>query len=148
MSFALTILVDTTLIHVSMRLEFIEQRNADFMESYNRVLKRYGRYAPFVKKSTLIAEALQEPAKRFYVTHDQCVIIIRQMIKGKKTYIKSPQKIEMYNEILRRVKKELSLRPTRGLYGAIDYVLSNPAPKFYMTKGTAWMLFNKIIKQK
>ena len=120
MSFVLAILVDTTLIHVFMRLEFIEQRNADFMESYNRVLKRHGIYAPYVKKSALIAETLQEPAKRFYVTHDQCVIIIRQMIKGKKTYIKSPQKIEMYNEILRRVKKELSLRPTRGLYGAID----------------------------
>jgi len=131
-----------------MKLDFINQRNQDFMESYNRVLKGYGKKAPFIKKNRLIIEALQQPAKRFYVTHDQCVIIIRQMIKGESTYIKSSLKLEMYNEILIRVKRELSIRPTRGLYGAIDYVLSKPAPKFYMTKGTAELLYYKLIKQR
>ena len=43
MSFVLAILVDTTLIHVFMRLEFIEQRNAGYAQDVPEpLLKKLG----------------------------------------------------------------------------------------------------------
>lgn len=130
-----------------MKLDFKEERDMDFLSSYKLVLKEYGRSAPYLKKEFLLSRAILKPAKRFYVSEEQCSRIIGNMLRGKVIDIKNPLKLMMYDEILSRVKTELH-NSTLLLPDIIRNVINQPSPRFYLTLESAQILYYKLIKHK
>lgn len=130
-----------------MKLDFKEERDMDFLSSYKLVLKEYGRSAPYLKKEFLLSRAILKPAKRFYVSEEQCSRIIGNMLRGKVVDIKNPLKLMMYDEILSRVKTELH-NSTLLLPDIIRNVINQPSPRFYLTLESAQILYYKLIKHK
>lgn len=130
-----------------MKLDFKEERDMDFLSSYKLVLKEYGRSAPYLKKEFLLSRAILKPAKRFYVSEEQCSRIIGNMLRGKVIDIKNPLKLMMYDEILSRVKVELH-NSTLLLPDIIRNVINQPSPRFYLTLESAQILYYKLIKHK
>lgn len=130
-----------------MKLDFKEERDMDFLSSYKLVLKEYGRSAPYLKKEFLLSRAILKPAKRFYVSEEQCSRIIGNMLRGKVIDIKNPLKLMMYDEILSRVKAELH-NSTLLLPDIIRNVINQPSPRFYLTLESAQILYYKLIKHK
>lgn len=130
-----------------MRLDFKEERDEDFLSSYLSVIKDHGKSAPFLKKEYILVQTIRRPAKRFYVSEEQCIRIIGDMLKGKKEEIKNPLKAEMYREIYKRVREILE-NTDQALPDIIQTVISQPAPRFYLTLESAQILYYELIKQK
>jgi hypothetical protein len=130
-----------------MRLDFKEERDEDFLSSYLSVIKDHGKSAPFLKKEYILAQAIRRPARRFYVSEEQCLRIIGDMLKGKKEEIKNPLKAEMYGEICRRVRQIIG-NTKQPLPDIIQEVISQPAPRFYLTLESAQILYYKLIRQR
>ena len=134
-----------------MTLDFQAQRDKDFMEAYDRLLKSYGKQATMIKKEVLIMETINSPAKRFYVSEEQALKMIRKALIHKKklsSFLRIDLKIEMYEEIINRIKKILPNKPTTKDYeDAIFDVVNNPAPRFYIGYHAARFLLSDLIKK-
>lgn len=128
-----------------MRLDFKHERDRDFMQAYQNILSRYGKNAPFIKKETLIRETIFHPAKRFYVSPEQSLRILSQLLRNQKVDFKNPVKKEMYTTLLHLIKSKL---PTdRPLINIVTETIYTPAPRFYLTLESASILYYKLIKQ-
>lgn len=130
-----------------MRLDFKEERDLDLLSSYKSVIKEYGEDAPFLKKEFLLLQAINRPAKQFYVSEEQACLIVSKMLKGKSISITNSLKKMMYEEIFRRVKKEQE-SSSLPLPAIIRLVISQSAPRFYLTIESAQILYYKLIKKK
>lgn len=129
-----------------MVLEFKDERDKDFLEAYERMLKEFGRDAPYVCRRSIIREALKRKAKRFYVSYEQCYRNISRMVAGKEVVIRSFWKRIMYEDILEAVKKKMS--EGMRLDDAVMNVVYSPAPRFYIDEDTAVLLLYRLVKQK
>lgn len=128
-----------------MYLDFKEERDRDFMNAYEAVLKQYGEDAPFIKKEILIQKTLAHPAKRFYVSPEQALRIISRLLRNQKVDFKNAEKEKMYLTLLQRVKKHL---PTdRPLIHLITETIYSEAPCFYLTIESASILYYQLIKK-
>lgn len=87
------------------------------------------------------------PSKRFWVSEERATIVVGNIIKGDKLEKMRPTKREMYFEIYKRVCELKKTRPTASIYDLVFDVLSGPAPKFYLTPGSAKVIISKIKKQ-
>jgi len=129
-----------------MKLEFMEERDMDLMDAYKRVLRHYGKRAPFIKKSLLMLQTSKSPAKKFYVSEEQALRIVTRLYKGKDTYIKSREKVQMYHDILERVRD--TIRPIDTLSLAIRRVIQQEAPRFYVTPETARIILYRLMNNR
>lgn len=130
-----------------MWLEFKEERDRDFLASYDSVIKKHGKNAPYLKRDELLLEAIMRPAKRFYVSEEQSFRIITKMLKGKNPGLRNPLKLQMYKEILLRVKQELD-RSNRSIVEIIDIVINQSAPRFYIDLKSARILHYKLLNSR
>lgn len=129
-----------------MRLDFKEERDLDFLSSYKLVIKKFGQNAPYLKKDFLLLQTIMQPAKRFYVSEEQSLRVISNMLKEGSSNIKNAVKRLMYEEILLRVQKEKATSE-KPLQEIIELVINQPAPRFYLTLESARILHYKLIKK-
>lgn len=129
-----------------MKLDFKEDRDNDFLESYVSVIKRYNGEAPYQKRDTLLSETILSPAKRFYVSEEQALRIVSRMLRGHVVTFKNSLKKLMYEEILNRVKKELR-NGEKSLTLIISKVINQEAPRFYIDLKSARILYYKLLNR-
>nr|DAH77899.1 MAG TPA: hypothetical protein [Caudoviricetes sp.] len=121
------------------RNEFKEQQDAEIMDAYRRIFKLYGGR---VGVRTLYEMVSFAPASRFFVSARQAYRVISRMLYGDHMPKMRPTNLRMYNEILSRVKAELSQTPPLGEAGrglsqssirkAVAKVVRQPAPEMYV----------------
>lgn len=121
------------------RNEFKEQQDAEIMAAYRRIFKLYGGH---VGVRTLYEMVSFAPASRFFVSARQAYRVISRMLGGDPMPNMRPTNLRMYNEILSRVKAELSQTPPLGEVGrglsqssirkAVAKVVRQPAPEMYV----------------
>lgn len=130
-----------------MRLEFKEERDRDFLASYDSIIKKHGKKAPYLKRDELLLETITCPAKRFYVSEEQSFRIITKMLRGQNTRIRNPLKLQMYKEIFLRVKQELE-KSNRPIVEIIENVINQSAPRFYIDLKSARILHYKLLNRR
>lgn len=128
-----------------MYLDFKEERDRDFMDAYKSILKQYGENAPFIKKEILIQETVAHPAKRFYVSPEQALRIISRLLKNQKVNFKNEVKKKMYLALLQKVRERLPSE--HPLIYIITEAIYTEAPCFYLTPGSASILYYQLIKK-
>lgn len=121
------------------RNEFKEQQDAEIMDAYRRIFKLYGGRVGVRKLYEMVSFA---PASRFFVSARQAYRVISRMLYGDHMPKMRPTNLRMYNEILSRVKAELSQTPPLGEAGrglsqssirkAVAKVVRQPAPEMYV----------------
>lgn len=84
---------------------------------------------------------VEMPCRRFWVSDYRAAIVISAMLRGESLEGMRPTKREMYEEICRRTVKRLKESPGTPLLHAVGEVVSEEAPKFYMTPGTARVMY-------
>ena len=72
-------------------------------------------------------------ASRFWVSESRAVAIVGKMLRGEDVGRMYPKRLEMYEEISRRVKKLMTENPGLCLTHAVNDVVYQEAPEFYMT---------------
>lgn len=123
--------------------EYEAQRNDDLMTVYHQTIVK----AHYVRMPDIYEKVAASPSRRFWVSEERAAIVISQMMKGDKLKNMRPLKREMYNEIYRRVMRLREQNPDAPISQLVAKVVEQPAPKFYLTPGSAKVQICKIRKQ-
>lgn len=123
--------------------EYERQRNDDLMRCYREHLSR----RPFIHLPEVLDDIVNSPSARFWVSEERAAIVMSQIMRGDKLEKMRPLKREMYEEIYRRVMKLKEQHPDWPLSQLTFEVVRQPAPKFYLTPGSAKVIISKIKSQ-
>ena len=123
--------------------EFEQQRNDDLMTVYHETIVN----ADFVRMPDIYEKVANSPSQRFWVSEERAAIVVCAMLRGDKLTNMRPLKREMYNEIFSRVMKLRKQNPATPISKLVAIVVEQPAPKFYITPGSAKVQICKIRKE-
>lgn len=123
--------------------EYEDQRNDDIMNAYHELVTN----ADFICMPDIYRKVVDMPSKRFWVSEERAAIVISAMMRGESLDNMRPLKREMYNEIYRRVMRLKEDNPNMPVSQLVATVVEQPAPKFYLTPGSAKVLICKIRKE-
>ena len=128
--------------HPGAKAIYEKERNEDLMKAYREELAA----CSVVQMPDIYKKVVNRKTKRFYVSEERAAIVIAKMMKGDKLYGMRDTKIDMYNEIYKRVVAMKKKHPDMSTYDLTFKVVQQPAPKFYMTPGSAKVTICKIKK--
>lgn len=120
--------------------DFTEDRDRELHQSFMHVLKT----AEGVPLRDMFALAANRPTSRFWVSETRAVAVISGMMRGEDMGRMYPKRREMYEEILRRVSARMAADPTLCLTHAVNEVVYEEAPEFYMTPGSVRVIVYRI----
>lgn len=123
--------------------EFEDQRNDDLMTVYHKTIVS----AKYVRMPDIYKKVANSPSRRFWVSEERAAIVVCSMLRGDKLKNMRPLKREMYNEIYSRVMKLREKNPDTPISQLVAVVIEQPAPKFYITPGSAKVQICKIRKE-
>jgi len=112
--------------------DFAEERNKDLLRSYRKLLEESD-----VISSEIYVRLVEMPSVRFWVSEERAAIVVASMMKGNKLANHRQNKREMFQEIYRRVMLLKTKRAELSLFELVSEVVRQPAPKFYITPGSA-----------
>lgn len=123
--------------------EYEDQRNDDLMTVYHNLLVE----AQHVCMPDIYERAAASPSRRFWVSEERAAIVVSAMMRGDRLTNMRPLKREMYTEIYNRVMELRQQQPDLPISQLVATVVEQPAPKFYLTPGSAKVLICKIRKE-
>lgn len=123
--------------------EYEDQRNDNLMEVYHEIIVK----ANHVRMPDVYEQVANSPSRRFWVSEERATIVVSAMMRGDDLKRMRPLKREMYNEIYRRAMALRDKSPKMPISQLVAQVLEQPAPKFYITPGSAKVLICKIRKE-
>ena len=124
-------------------LEFTQDRINALMEHYDRYIAS----CPYIRMSEVFDFIVNQPCRRFWVSHIRAAVVIARMLKGYKLTNMRPSKREMFQEICRRVCKLREQFPSASISQLVAEVIAQPAPKFYLTPSSAKIMVYKAKKE-
>jgi len=125
------------------RYEYEDQRNDNLMQVYHEIIVK----AHHVRMPDIYEKVANSPSRRFWVSAERAAIVVSSMMRGDKLKRMRPLKQQMYNEIYRRVIVLRKQKPNLPISQLVAQVVEQPAPKFYITPGSAKVLICKIRKE-
>ena len=109
--------------------DFKEERDQDLHRSFMEVLKT----AVGVPLREMFGLAAARPSRRFWVSEGRASIVIGAMMRGEALSDKVlPKRRAMYEEIYRRVRQCMEENPRLCMTHAVNEVVYQPAPEFYI----------------
>lgn len=125
---------------VGSKFEYESERNNDLMSVYHSLICG----CEEIKLCELMERVVNSPSRRFWVSEERAAIVVSAMMKGDCLEGMSETKREMFAEIYRRVMEMKGSRSKMSLSEIIFDVIRQPAPKFYLTPGSAKVIIHKI----
>ena len=123
--------------------EYTKERDEDIMRAYLQLI----RDCDTIELNDIFRQIVNMPSKRFWVSAERAAIVIWRMIKGDTLADMLPTKREMFTEIYHRVMKLREANPSASIYELTIQVVAQPAPKFYLTTGSAKVIIYKAKKR-
>lgn len=126
--------------NVGSYFEYEDERNRDLLRAFREVRSQMRNVSlPEVYKRVVLM-----PSSRFWVSEERASIVISNIVRGDRLENMRPTKREMYMEIYRRVCELRKERPRASNYDLVFDVVNSPAPKFYLTPGSAKVILHKV----
>ena len=125
------------------KFEYTTERNADLMRVYHEAIC----LAKQIYMPDVFRTIVNQPSARFWVSEERASVVISSMFRGGGIGHMTPQKQEMYREIFRRVLDLKRLHPRKRLSQLVCRVVVQPAPKFYLTPGSAQVIVSRVKNQ-
>ena len=129
--------------HKGSRNEYSDERDRDLLAVFRRTIEG----CKHINLYDVVETVVNSPAKRFYVSEYRARNVIKRMFNKKPLYNISPTRMEMYEEIFKRVKEARKKMPHEPLLIVIEEVLAQPAPKFYLTQKSGVTILHRIQKR-
>lgn len=121
-------------------IEFIN----DLRNAYEQSKSEYGRFAKYTRKYKIVENAINKPAKSFYVSYDEAARVLHHIMKygysGKKG-LNAKKFDDIYKAYIRIMQDD----PDIYINQAIRIACESPAPRFYMCVESAIKLLNRHI---
>ena len=130
--------------HKKSCIEYTLERDVDLMSAYRNVLQA-GNYANCYD---LMKSVVCMPAKRFWVSEERAFCVYYSIRKDP-NFLSSfgPTKKEMFAEIYNRMEMLHREQPQLNIRELAFKVVNQPAPKFYITAGTASVIIHYFKKR-
>lgn len=129
--------------HRGAKFEHEDERNDELMTAYHSLMEK----AEYISMPDIYRSVAEQPSSRFWVSEERAAIVVSSMMKGNKLERMNPNKREMFCEIYRRCMSLKQQFPSMTPYELCFRVVRQPAPKFYLTPGSAKVIICKA-KQK
>ena len=129
--------------HHGAMMEYADERIQDLMRAYDEYLSS----CPYIRMPEVYDAIVNMQSRRFWVSDTRASKVIYAMMRGVSLNSMRPLKREMFEEILRRVLELRQNRPELSLSACCGIVVAQPAPKFYLTPGSAKIMVCKARKK-
>ena len=129
--------------HCGAMMEYAEERMQDLMRAYDEYISS----CDYIRMPDVYAAIVNMEARRFWVSDIRATKVIYAMLRGVTIKGMRPLKREMFEEILRRVLAMRKARPELTVRACCSIVVAGPAPKFYLTPGSAKIMVCKARKK-
>ncbi|MBO7167748.1 MAG: hypothetical protein J6V61_03275 [Bacteroidaceae bacterium] len=113
--------------------DFLEERNSDLFDAYRTLLES----VQFIDRTEISTRLVNMPSRRFWVSEERAAIVISAMMHKRDVPHLTPTKKEMFDEIYKRALVVMKENPHLSIYEVARIVVNQPAPKFYITPGSA-----------
>ena len=126
----------------------LEQKEKDFLHAFDETLKSYQRLGIPIDNRSLCRIVAKQAAPCFYVSLEQALFQYG-LYKNGRSNICNELRRRMYAEIFVRVDKLIEL--SNGImprYTAMEIVLSQEAPCFYLNDTSAWLFYYNACRHK
>lgn len=119
-------------------------RNSDLMRAYRNEAEKAGS----IFLPDLLQRVVNSPSARFWVSPERAAIVIARIMRGDELKEMRPLRREMFFEIYQLAMSLHQQQPDLPVSHLAEIVVHMPAPKFYMTPGSAKVIIHKIKKQR
>lgn len=125
-------------------MEYSRERLYDLMRAYDEYIESCN----YIRMPDVYENIVNMPSRRFWVSDIRAALVISAMIRGEKRMDRMcASKREMYQEIYRRVVIMREKHPDKTTSEICAMVVNQPAPKFYLTPGSAKIMICKAKKE-
>lgn len=125
-------------------MEYSQERIDDLM----RVYDEYIASCSHIRMPEVYDKIVNMPSRRFWVSDIRAALVVSSIMRGNAGLNGMwPLKREMYEEIYHRVLALGEKCPELSIYELCAKVVVQPAPKFYLTPGSAKMMVCKARKK-
>ena len=124
-------------------MEYAEERIKDLMRAYDEYISS----CVHIRMPDVYAAIVNMESMRFWVSEIRATKVIYAMLRGVPLKGMRPLKREMFEEILKRVLDLKKRRPGLTIRECCCIVVAQPAPKFYLTPGSAKIMVCKARKK-
>lgn len=130
--------------HKGALMEYSQERSDDLMRAYDEYLAS----CDYIRMPDVYRSIVNMPSRRFWVSDIRAALVVSAMIRGEARLDKMClSKREMYEEIYRRVAAMREKHPEKTTSELCAMVVMQPAPKFYLTPGSAKIMVCKARKE-
>ncbi len=121
-------------------MQFARERIADLMRAYRECIARSDR----ISMPEIYERIVNMPTSRFWVSEIRAALVVAAAMRGEPCLEGMwPLKREMYQEIMARCHRLRLQHPELSIAQSCALVVQQPAPKFYLTPGSAKMMICK-----
>lgn len=124
---------------------FNKELGFDIIRAYHHLVKSSS--AHLSSKRKIFKALVHQPSRRYWVSDERALEVVKQMLAGKGIDGMQPNKRNMFRDIYHAVIDMMSRDASLSLAQAVTTVVESPAPKFYMTPGTALVIFYRYRKE-
>lgn len=130
--------------HKGALMEYSGERSDDLMRAYDEYIAS----CDYIRMHDVYDKIVNMPSSRFWVSDIRATLVVSAIMSGKDCLSGMwPLKREMYEEIYRRVVVMREDYPDMAVSELCAMVVIQPAPKFYLTPGSAKMIVHKARKK-
>lgn len=130
--------------HKGSTMEYSEERINDLMRTYDEYISS----CDYIRMPDVYKHIVEMPSRRFWVSDIRAALVVSAIIRGEAVLEDMwPLKREMYLEIHRRVIELGKQKPNMSISELCSIVVAQPAPKFYLTPGSAKIMVCKARKK-
>lgn len=130
--------------HKGATMEYSKERINNLMRVYDEYISS----CDYIRMPDVYSAIVNMPSERFWVSDIRAALVVSAIMRGEAILDTMwPLKKEMYKEIHRRVLMLREIHPELSISELCAMVIIQPAPKFYLTAGSAKMMICKARKQ-
>ena len=130
--------------HKGALMEYAQERIDDLMRAHDEYISS----CRYIRMPEVYSAIVNMPSRRFWVSDIRATLVVSAMMRSEMVLEGMwPLKREMYEEIHRRVIALREEYPHRTVSDLCAMVVQQPAPKFYLTPGSAKMMVCKARKE-
>ena len=130
--------------HKGALMEYSRERSDDLMRAYDEYIAS----CDHISMNDVYARIVNMPSRRFWVSDVRAALVVSAIARGQARLESMwPLRREMYEEIHRRVIAARGEYPHLSFSSLCAMVVEQPAPKFYLTAGSARVMVCKARKE-
>lgn len=127
------------------KVEYSDERNSELMRLY----KEYIGSCKHISLLDVYAKIVEMPSRRFWVSSVRAAVVVSAMMRGEDVLSKMREsKAQMFREIYKRVVEIKEKNPSISILEICENVVLEPAPKIYLTPGSAKIMICQYRKEK